>query len=485
MFNPAILYWVSTKTRIAVLGAGPAGLTAAYELAKNQHLTVDVYEASDQVGGMAKTIELWGQKVDLGPHRFYSTDVRVNKLWLEVMGKDYSIVDRITRIYYRRTFFYYPIQLFDVLKKIGIFESLFCLLSFVWSRLKSSPSDASFESWVTARFGKRLFEIFFKQYSEKLWGISCKDLDSDFAMQRIKKLSLWETMKSAIGIANQHRTLVDEFAYPNQGSGQLYDRMAESIRSSGNTIHLSAPVTGVWMEGTSLKGIVLENGTRIPYDHVISSIPLTKLVLGISECPTSVQVAAKSLSFRNTIIVYLHVRSDNLFPDQWLYLQDALVQAGRVTNFRNWVPSLYGPSPHTILALEYWCNKDDERWTSPDAEIIQLAHKDMKEIKLATTALIEDAFVVRIPNCYPIYRKGYRNHLKVIECFLSGIPNLQAIGRYGAFKYNNQDHSILMGLLAADNIVNGAGHNLWESNTGSEYFENSTISESGLQIVKD
>ncbi len=471
--------------KIAVIGAGPAGMTAAYVLAKNG-IAVDLYEASDRVGGMARTLELWNQKVDIGPHRFFSNDSRVNTLWLEVAGEDYAMVDRLTRIYYSGKFFYYPLKAFNALANLGPFEAANCMFSYAKGRLSPTPLDGSFENWVTNRFGRRLFEIFFKTYSEKLWGISCKELDADFAAQRIKKLSLFEAVKNALfsGRGNQHKTLVDQFAYPIGGTGMIYERMATAIRENGGTIHLSTPVQQVHTENQIAKGLTLESGTYHEYDQIISSMPLSLMVSRLPEAPEAVKQAANALEFRNTILVYLNVDHDNLFPDNWLYVHSPDLKMGRITNFRNWVPQLHGDEKTSIIVLEYWCNFGDDIWTWEDTRLIELAKKEIRETGLISEAKILDGHIYRIPRCYPVYKTGYKSILQPIETYLKTVDCLSVIGRYGAFKYNNQDHSILMGLLAAEGIVNNTKPDLWNINTDYEsYQEASVITETGLEKI--
>ncbi|MEZ4814667.1 MAG: FAD-dependent oxidoreductase [Bdellovibrionota bacterium] len=477
----------TSRRRVAVLGAGPAGMTAAYLLSKDPNVEVMVFEADSRVGGMAKSIDLWGQRVDIGPHRFFSDDPRVNSIWLELMGSDYSMVSRLTRIYFDKNFYYYPLKIFNVLSNIGIIQAALCVLSYVKERLFPRTRDPkSFEDWVISRFGERLFKIFFKTYSEKLWGISCKDLDADFAAQRIKKLSLFEAILNALKFKNnQHKTLVDEFAYPHAGTGEVYERMAQKVVQAGGQLFLSRPVKGLWTDGNkNTLGIELLDGEFLGFDHVISSIPLNKLVLSIKESPVEVRESALKLKFRNTIIVYLEVEGTGLFPDQWLYVHDSKLQTGRVTNFRNWVPEICQESGNTILAMEYWCYDDEQKWQLSDSDLIQLGMKEIRETGLIENRRIIQGEVLRIPRCYPVYQTGYKESLSLVENYLSEMSGLQVIGRYGAFKYNNQDHSILMGRLAAENILFQAKHNLWTINTDYEYQEASKIENTGLSHKK-
>ncbi|MEL7529910.1 MAG: FAD-dependent oxidoreductase [Bacteroidota bacterium] len=470
--------------KVAIIGAGPAGLTAAYQLSKESGIDLTVYEASAQVGGLSRSLELWGERVDLGPHRFFSSDRRVNELWLEVVQKDYVIIDRLTRIFYKDRYFHYPLKAFDALQKLGIFEAARCVLSYGQEKLSPTPLNGSFENWVVHRFGRRLFEIFFKTYSEKLWGITCQDLDADFAAQRIKKLSLWEAVKNAIneGRGNQHKTLVDQFAYPTHGSGMVYERMAEAIVANGGTLYLNRPVHKAIMKDGKITGLELEDGSIEEYDHVVSTMPLSLLVSRLLEAPDSIKEAAKALKFRNTILVYLEVEGAEHFPDNWLYVHSDNLEMGRITNFSNWLPN--EKRAHSILTLEYWCYPEDARWSENDNSLIELAKKEIRETGLIGEAKIKQAMVYRIPKCYPVYKKGYKNQLEPIEAYLKSLPNLSVIGRYGAFKYNNQDHSILMGLFAAENIISNQKHDLWGINTDYEsYQEEAIITETGLQSV--
>jgi len=469
--------------KVAVIGAGPAGMTAAYELAK-AGVEVDLFEASGKVGGMARTFELWNQKVDLGPHRFFSSDARVNRLWLEVVGRDYQMVDRLTRIYYQGKFFHYPLKAFDALGNLGLWEAGICVLSYGKERVLKKEPDGSFESWVVSRFGRRLFEIFFKTYTEKLWGIRCTELDADFAAQRIKKLSLYEAIKNAVlgGKGNKHKTLVDQFAYPNGGTGMVYERMAAFVDSHGGKVHLRTPVKRAVSENGVVNGLELESGEIRKYDHVISSMPLTQLVTRLPDVPAPVKAAAQELIFRNTILVYLNVEGTGLFPDNWLYVHSADLQMGRLTNFRNWVPQLHGEEKTSIMALEYWCYDQDAIWTEDNAKLVELAKKELAATGLLKDARITEGHVERVPRCYPVYRRGYKAQLTPVEDYLKTVKGLTPIGRYGAFKYNNQDHSILMGLLAVENLLKGTTHNLWDINTDYEnYQEEAVITATGLQ----
>ena len=464
------------KARIAVIGSGPAGMTAAYELSK-AGAEVHVFEAEDRVGGLCRTIRLWGQRVDLGPHRFFSSDRRVNDVWHEVVGEDYRLVNRLTRVYYNRKFFRYPLQPVNALWNMGLWEAARCLLSYLSARISqrgAAERDVTFESWVVGRFGRRLYEMFFKSYTEKLWGVSCDQLDADFARQRIKKFSLGEAMKSALRLGKaSHATLVDCFGYPTFGTGGVYERMAELVCRSGGRVHLGRPVERVLHQNRRVRGVLLADGERCDFDHVISTMPLTLLVEGLGRIPPDVDQALSALTYRNTILVYLQIDAGDLFPDQWLYVHAPELQMGRVSNFRNWVPELYGDSPASILSLEYWCYDQDALWSAPDPELVELATSEIRSTGLIAGHPVKAGHVVRLRRSYPVYRSGYKTHVAPVVQFLDTFSNLTAIGRCGAFKYNNQDHSILMGLLAAQKILYGRQHNLWSINADYETYQES------------
>ena len=472
--------------RIAIIGAGPAGMTAAYELSKEigkSVTAIDVYEKAEAVGGLSKTITLWGQRVDLGPHRFFSHDSNINGLWLEVVKDRYKLVDRQTRIYYKKRFFDYPIKAFNALSGLGIFEAARCVLSYMGAQISPPRDTSTFEGWVISRFGKRLFTIFFKTYSERLWGISCTELDADFAAQRIKKLSLFEAIKNAIfpGAGSKHATLVDQFAYPEGGTGAVYESMRLFVESKGGKVMTGTGVKKILTIEGKVSSLELESGEVLDYDQIISTMPLTQMVERLPEVPPGVLEQSRLLKFRNTILVYIKVDKADLFTDQWLYIHDQSVSFGRVTNFRNWIPSVYGDSGSSILCMEYWCNFEDELWSMDPLTLINTAREEIIMAGLVPKDEEMEGEVVKIPRCYPIYFRGYTKVLEPVQEYLGSIDGLHVIGRYGAYKYNNQDHSILMGMRAAENISQNAGHDLWEINTDYEvYQESSVITKTGL-----
>lgn len=473
--------------RVAVIGAGPAGITVAYQLSKHipsgKVRQLDVYEISSAPGGLAKSLTLWNQTVDQGPHRFFSHDRRVNLLWLEVAGKEYRMVNRQTRIYYKGKFFDYPLKPVNALVNLGFFEAARCMLSYFREKIIPTRDTGTFESWVTRRFGKRLFEIFFKTYSEKLWGIRCTELDSDFAAQRIKRLSLYEAVKNALmkNPRQVHKTLVDQFAYPVTGSGSIYRKMADKVINNGGTMHYETSVKRVITTSGQAEAIELEDGTIHTYDRIISTMPLSLLVTRLPNVSEHIISLANKLKFRNTILVYLKVESPSLFPDQWLYIHSQDLKMGRMTNFHNWIPELYKQEQASILCLEYWCYFEDPAWSESDEYFINLAKNEARSTGLTRDAEISAGHIVRIPRCYPVYFSNYKQVIRPLQDYLNNIRNLYVIGRYGAYKYNNQDHSIIMGILAAENILEGKDHDLWAINTDYDtYQESSVISETGL-----
>ncbi len=481
--------------RVAIIGAGPAGLSAAYVLARGgvggsgvprlPGIGADIFEASPHVGGLCRSLDLWGQRVDLGPHRFFSQERAVNALWLEVVGRDYEMVPRLTRIHYRGRFFAYPLRITDALRNLGPVEILRCAIDFARERARPTRGgnrDDTFEDWVTARFGRRLYEIFFKTYSEKLWGISCRELSADFAAQRIKQLDLLEVVRAALFGADKkkHRTLVDEFAYPIGGTGTVYQRMAASSVAAGARLHLGAPISEVVVEGGRVTGVILQSGEHRPYDVVISSMPLTRLVRGLAAAPAEVQAAADRLEFRNTLLCYLEVEGSAHFPDNWIYLHSPALRAGRLTNFSNWSRHPRRDRATTVMCLEFWANPDDALWQQSDAELIALGRRELAATGLVGNAACLGGHIIRIPRSYPVYRRGYGDHVGVIRAHLDSIRGLFAIGRYGAFKYNNQDHSLLMGIRVAESILTGTPANLWDINSDDAYQEGAIITASGL-----
>jgi protoporphyrinogen oxidase len=465
--------------RVIIIGAGPAGISCGYELSRAGYKVI-IYEASPYIGGMARSLDLWGQRVDMGPHRFFSTERKVNEFFASVVQKDFTLVNRTTRIYFNNKFFHYPIRILDALKKLPPITIFQILWHYLIIQISPIRNPATFEQWVTNKFGKKLYQLFFKHYSEKLWGIPCSRIDADWASQRIKQLNLWETIKSSVqsNSAKKHATLLDQFAYPNEGSGVIYEKAAEVIKANGGEIILKTKIQQILQnESGNITGIKLSDGSIIYSDYIVSSMPLTDLIRSLS-VPQDVIAASKKLYFRNTILVYLEIDSTNLFSDNWIYVHSPEVNHGRITNFRNWSKGITRGKMSSILCMEFWAFDHDSIWTESDDRIIQIAKKEIDTLNLLPKeSTILNSHVLKIHNSYPVYETGYKEHIKIIEDFLGGIKNLIPIGRNGTFKYNNQDHSILMGLLASEIILLKKDIDLWKVNTDSNYQESEKIQD--------
>lgn len=463
--------------KIIIIGAGPAGLSCGYQLKKlDPNNDVTIIESSGKVGGMSKTIKLWEQSVDLGPHRFFTKNKEASLFFDDLIKEDYTIVKRQTRIYYNNRYFDYPLKFKNILLNLPIHKTIHILFDYLKTKFqKEKQSENSFETWVIQRFGNKLYQTFFKHYTEKLWGIPCTEIDANWAEQRIKKLTLYETIKNALipQKHTKHATLIEAFKYPKNGTGSLYNAAENYIVENNGNILYNSSVARVLLneESNTVTGVLLANGNTLPATKIVSTMPLTSLIKGLPNVPENIKEAIDGLTFRNTILVYLEIDKEHLFPDNWLYIHAPEIKHGRITNFRNWCPSLYKDQKTTILCLEFWCFNDDELWHNEE-KCIHLAKEELFKINLMPNdAKILNTHYHRIPNCYPIYTKGYQNKITKITHYLNNIEGLYPIGRYGAFKYNNQDHSILMGILAAKKILNKKEVNLWDINSDSEYQE--------------
>lgn len=457
--------------KVLIIGAGPAGLSAGRILAQEGY-SVEIFESEHCVGGMSKSFNIFEQIVDLGPHRFFSKDKHLNDFWHKHTNGEYERISRLTRIFYNHKFFYYPLRGFDALFKLGFINSGLCVLSYL--RAKIAPFKGnSFESWVANAFGYRLYSIFFKSYTEKLWGIACSELDSDFAAQRIKGLNLYEAIKSAFlsGGGEKHKTLVDEFSYPSKGCGVVYENMAQAIIALGGKIHTNTQVKGIQTLNKKAKALLTNKGI-VEGDIIISSAPFDEMVCSLDELEPEIKALASKLKFRNTILVYIEVEAKQAkFEDNWIYVHSPNAKTGRITNFANWSAGLRCGKNEAILCLEYWANDDEAIYKLEDKALIHIAKQDLLDSKLiASPQALKRAYVKRLHKSYPVYTSGYKEDLHKIYQALESFENCYFIGRNGSFKYNNQDHSILMGLKCAEKIL-GKNVDLWHINTDYDYQE--------------
>jgi protoporphyrinogen oxidase len=470
----------------AVLGAGPAGLTAAYTLARRGRPAV-VFEADGVVGGIAKTVEFQGYRFDLGGHRFFTKLKPIERLWDEMLGDELLTRPRLSRIYYQGKFLAYPLVAKDVVARLGVRESTLCALSYLWSRTRPKPPPTSFEDWVTMHFGRRLYDAFFRSYTEKVWGIPGSEVKAEWAAQRIKNFSLSKAILSMLGLRGTHvTTLIEEFRYPRLGPGQMWEAFRRATEERGVPVRLNHRCTRVSHDGGGrVESIVVgTNGdaTELPVDAVLSSIPLVDLVLSLDPLPPSrVVTAAARLRYRDLCLVALIIDDDTPFPDNWIYLHDPDTRAGRVQNFGAWSESMVRPGT-TCLGVEYFCFEGDEIWELPDAEAVALAKRELGRIGLVDPARVVDGVKVRVPRAYPMYDANYQEALPVVREYLRGFENLRTCGRNGLHRYNNQDHSMWTAILATLDLLDGGGHDVWSVNTDAEYHEEGAIVEGLLDV---
>ncbi len=460
-----------------IIGAGPAGLTAAYELVKHGIKPV-VLEKGDKVGGISRTETYKGYLFDIGGHRFFTKVEEVQQLWHEVLGDEFIKVPRLSRIYYRGRFFNYPLSAFNTLSNLGIVESGLILLSYLKAKLRPSAVEDNFEQWVCNRFGERLYKTFFKTYTEKVWGIPCNEIQAEWAAQRIKGLSLTTAIINALFGSNNTKTLIKEFEYPLLGPGMMWQRFKEAVEEKGGEVHLNTKVLRIEREGNKIKKVIAErdnNLIQLRGENFISSMPVTALVQRFDPPPPKeVLEASRSLKYRDFLIVALVVNRKDLFPDNWIYIHSPNVKVGRIQNFKNWSVAMVPDQNKTCLGMEYFCHAGDGLWSMSDADLIKLATRELESLGLANAGDVEDGTIIRQPKAYPVYDQDYRKHLQVIQDYLATIENLQTVGRNGMHRYNNQDHSMLTALLAAKNIM-GEEHDLWEVNTERSYHEEFTV----------
>jgi len=481
--------------RVIIVGAGPAGLTAGYELVKSSY-QVQVLEADPQyVGGIARTVKYKGFRFDIGGHRFFSKNSEIEALWTEFMGDRMHTCSRLSRIYYRGRYFKYPLEPLDVLRHLGPTEAIRCILSYLCGRRLPPEEIRSFEDWVVNAFGHRLFEVFFKTYTEKVWGVPCSEISADWAAQRIRGLSLSTLLLSVLRRTNHNvpiiKTLVDHFRYPGCGPGEMWENVTRMIEGKGGAVFNGQRV----VEVNRMHGRVVSVTTQTAHecqtrraDHFISTMPLAQLISSMNpSAPAEVLLRARGLRYRDFITVALVVDDADMFPDNWIYVHDPGVKVGRIQNFKNWSAEMVPDPRFTVLGMEYFCTEDDGMWSASDVQLIDRAKAELAILGLADISKVVDGSVVRQPKAYPLYDHEYRTNVAHLANFLEReTPNLQIAGRNGMHKYNNQDHAMMTGLMAARNIMGGS-FDLWRVNSDAEYQESdqaSTIERGRVVPVK-
>jgi protoporphyrinogen oxidase len=460
---------------IVVVGAGPAGLAAAYDLSKRRQGVICL-EADSAVGGISRTVEYKGFRFDIGGHRFFTKYPVVHALWHEVLSDELLVRPRLSRIYYRNRFFYYPIRPFNALMGLGLWEAILIVLSYLKAQLAPRHGEETFEDWVANRFGYRLYTHFFKVYTEKVWGIPCTEIRAEWAAQRIKGLSLTSAVLNALFKSRGPgvKSLIEEFEYPRLGPGQMYERMAERVQEMGNQVLLQQEATRLVHNGQRVVRVIArttQGEKAYPASHVISSMPITESLKRLSPAPPAdVLFAADQLTYRSILTVNLLLNRAEHLPDTWIYIHDPQVRVGRVQLFKNWSPWMVPDPQQSSRGLEYFCTEGDDLWTTDDAALIELGKEEMQHLRLCDPEDVFDAFVVRMPKCYPVYDAHYQEHLETVRTYLARFDNMHPVGRYGLFKYNNSDHSILTALLTVENLF-GANHDVWAINADDEYLE--------------
>ncbi len=462
-----------------VLGGGPAGLTAGYLLGKAER-DVLVLEAENQVGGIAKTVEVDGYRFDLGGHRFFTKSIEVDTLWHEVLGEEFLLRPRMSRIYWNNRYLDYPLRGSDVIRKLGPVELTRCVASYLRAAARRNKVDASLEDWVTNRFGRRLYELFFKSYNEKVWGVPADEIRAEWAAQRIKGLSFFSAAKAAFfgNEGNKVKSLISEFHYPRFGPGQMWDAMTRAIVEQGGMVRLEAPVERLEIVGNRVVEIEAGGVSYAVDGAVISSLPLRNVVeMASPPAPQEVIDAARGLRYRDFLTVALVVDGEDPFPDNWIYIHEPDVRVGRIQNFRSWSPWMVPDPDKSCVGLEYFCFAGDELWTMDDDALVDLAARELEQLRLAPRAKVDRGFAIRVPKAYPIYDGDYAERVQTIRAWLDGIENLQQVGRNGLHRYNNSDHSMLTAMRAVDNVLTGAHHDIWEVNAESVYHETDVVDE--------
>ncbi len=480
------------KKRVLIVGAGPAGLTAGFDAVETGWQVTVLEKDPQYVGGISRTVCHDGYRFDIGGHRFFSKSAEVTRWWKERLPDDFIQVRRLSRIYYRGKFFDYPLKPWNALSNLGFFTSAGCVISYGWARLFPRKPEKSLEDWVSNRFGRKLFSIFFKTYTEKVWGIPTSELSADWAAQRIKGLSLTKAVLNAFRGKQEGaviKTLIDKFSYPRLGPGQMWEKTAADIRERGGSIEMGTSVTRIRHANgrvTSVEATGADGRSRVfEAEHFVVTMPLRETVLAFDPpLSAATREAAGRLRYRDFLTVALVVEGPNPFPDNWIYIHEPDVKLGRIQNFMNWSEAMIGKPGTTCLGLEYFCFEGDGLWTMSDADLIELGKKELAQLGLASADRVRGGYVVRVEKAYPIYDPGYQENLAVIRGEISSFANLHPVGRNGMHKYNNQDHSMMTAMLAVRNM-DGGSFNLWNVNSDAEYHEESSANDKSGRLMPE
>ena len=462
-----------------IIGAGPAGLTAAYQFAKHG-VTSTVLEATGQIGGISQTAQRDGWRFDIGGHRFFTKVDAVRDLWHEILSaEDFLVRPRVSRIHYGNKFYDYPLNVRNALSNLGLVEAARCVASYGWARLRPPEDQSSFEGYMAAQFGWRLYRTFFKTYTEKVWGVPATEIQADWAAQRIKNLNLLRAVVNSLTPRRRPTSitsLIERFEYPRLGPGMMWERCAELVEARGAQVLLRHRVKAIRHEAGRAASVVAstaEGSVELHCSSIVSSMPLPSLVQAMDPAPgAEVLEAARGLTFRDFLTVALAVPASEAFEDNWIYIHSPEVRVGRVQNFRSWSPDLIPADDMTCLGLEYFVFEGDDLWTADDEDLVELATRELETLGLVRPGCVQGGWVVRMPKAYPMYSSGYQEHVAVLRDWLdANAPNVHPVGRNGMHRYNNQDHSMFTAMLAVENVVLGAGHDVWEVNVESEYHE--------------
>lgn len=471
---------------IAIIGAGPAGLTAGYLLSR-QGFSVAVIEKDPvYVGGISRTVEHEGYRFDIGGHRFFSKSQQVVDLWNEILPDDFIQRPRMSRIYYEGKFYSYPLRAFEALRNLGVLRSTACMMSYVWSRAFPIKTVRSFEDWTSNQFGKKLYSIFFKTYTEKVWGMPCNEMSADWAAQRIKGLSLGaavlDGLKRSLGLNKRPndgmatKTLLETFRYPRLGPGMMWEAARDKIREAGSLVLMDHALKQLASDGEGGWRLTATRGdggeTVIRAAHAISSAPMRELAARLHPLPQTTLNASK-LRYRDFLTVALKIRSDDLFPDNWIYIHDSKVRVGRIQNFRSWSPEMVPDAGVACVGLEYFCFEGDDLWASTDDALVELATREMATLGLVDPAQVIGGAVVRQEKAYPVYDDDYAANVAAMRDELeAAYPTLHLVGRNGMHRYNNQDHAMMTAMLTVENILAGERvYDIWCVNEDAEYHE--------------